>query len=79
MLNFETKSKLKSKVQEIDMALSNNYKDNAHLALKELYELLGQLKEDGKIKEKDYDKWRVKADSYATRMKGYGHNNHIGW
>lgn len=79
MLKFEIKAKLKNKIQEIDMALSNNYKDNAHLALKELYDLLENEKQEGKIKEKDYQKWKVKADSYATRMKGYGHNNHIGW
>lgn len=79
MLKFEVKAQLNNKMQEIDMALSNNYKDNAHLALKELYELLAELKKEGKIKEKDFEKWTVKADGYATGMKGYGHNNHIGW
>lgn len=79
MIKFEVKARLKQKVTEIDMALSNNYKDNAHLALKEMYELLDELKNEGKLKEKDYTKWKIKADGYATRMKGYGHNNRIGW
>lgn len=79
MLNFEVKSKLKKKIVEIDMALSNNYKDNAHMALNELYQLLESLLAEDAIKQKDYDKWKVKADSYAVKMKGYGHNNHIGW
>ncbi|MCH5266018.1 MAG: hypothetical protein J1F02_08975 [Lachnospiraceae bacterium] len=61
------------------MALSNNYKDNAHTALKELYELLDTLKAEGRLKEKDWQKWKTKADGYTTRMKGYSHNNHIGW
>ncbi len=55
------------------MNLSNNYKDLAHKALKDLDILVNQLHDDGSLKEKDFQKLSLKVEDYKKRMAGYHH------
>lgn len=73
MLSRRVKQQINSAITELDMNLSNNYKDLAHDALKELDRLTDSLYEHGEIKDKDYRKLRSKVDEYKTKMKGYHH------
>jgi hypothetical protein len=58
---------------EMNMNLSNNYKDLAHGALKELDALIEQLKTSGELKDKDYNKYRTIVDDYKKRLADYHH------
>lgn len=73
MLKRKIKLDLDSKLNELKMNLSNNYKDLAHEALNKLQETLEQYKESGEIKEKDYQKYKQIADGYAMQMQNYHH------
>ncbi len=55
------------------MNLENNYKDVALDALHDLQSTIEQMKVSGELKEKDYQKYKQKADNYASRMVGYHH------
>lgn len=73
MIKRSTKKVLDGKLSELIMNLENNYKDLAHDALKDLQATLEQMKDSGELKEKDYLKYKQKADDYAQRMVGYHH------
>ena len=73
MITGKVKKQINAAINELDMNLSNNYKDLAHKALKELDELVHKLHEDGDLKEKDYMKLSAKVDEYKRRMAGYHH------
>ena len=73
MIKRSTKKVLDGKLSELTMNLENNYKDLARDALKDLQATLESMKEQGELKDKDYLKYKEKADDYARRMVGYHH------
>ncbi len=73
MITGKVKKQVNAAINELDMNLSNNYKDLAHKALRELDELVNKLYDDGALKEKDYMKLSAKVDEYKRSMSGYHH------
>ncbi len=73
MITGKVKKQVNAAINELDMNLSNNYKDLAHKALRELDELVNKLYDDGDLKEKDYMKLSAKVDEYKRSMSGYHH------
>lgn len=73
MIKRKIKQDLDSKLNELKINLENNYKDLAHDALKELQKTLEEYKQSGELKEKDYQKYKQTADTYAMRMQNYHH------
>lgn len=73
MITGKVKKQVNAVINELDMNLSNNYKDLAHKALRELDELVNKLYDDGDLKEKDYMKLSAKVDEYKRSMSGYHH------
>ncbi len=60
-------------MNEMKMNLENNYKDQAHDALKKLHSTLDELKANGSLKEKDYNKYKSIANEYTSRLANYHH------
>lgn len=67
------KQQLNAKLSEMNMNLANNYKDLAHDALKELDQMVEDLKQSGDLKEKDYQKMRQMVDGYKVKLSDYHH------
>lgn len=67
------KQQLNAKLNEMNMNLANNYKDLAHDALKELDQMVEDLKQSGDLKEKDYQKMRQMVDRYKVKLSDYHH------
>lgn len=67
------KQQLNAKLNEMNMNLANNYKDLAHDALKELNQMVEDLKQSGDLKEKDYQKMRQMVDGYKVKLSDYHH------
>ena len=67
------KQQLNAKLNEMNMNLANNYKDLAHDALKELDQMVEDLKQSGDLKEKDYQKMRQMVDGYKIKLSDYHH------
>lgn len=67
------KQQLNAKRNEMNMNLANNYKDLAHDALKELDQMVEDLKQSGDLKEKDYQKMRQMVDGYKVKLSDYHH------
>lgn len=67
------KQQLNAKLNEMNMNLANNYKDLAHDALKELDQMVEDLKRSGDLKEKDYQKMRQMVDGYKVKLSDYHH------
>lgn len=67
------KQQLNAKLNEMNMNLANNYKDLAHDALKELDQMVEDLKQSGDLKEKDYQKMRQMVDGYKVKLSDYHH------
>lgn len=64
MLFGKTKKLIEDKESEIKLNLSNNYKDAAYKEYMELVNIIEELKANGKIGDKDYDKLTVKLADY---------------
>ena len=73
MMKRSVKQQLNAKLNEMNMNLANNYKDLAHDALKELYQMVEDLKQSGDLKEKDYQKMRQMVDGYKVKLSDYHH------
>lgn len=67
------KQQLNAKLNEMNMNLANNYKDLAYDALKELDQMVEDLKQSGDLKEKDYQKMRQMVDGYKVKLSDYHH------
>lgn len=67
------KQQLNAKLNEMNMNLANNYKDLAHDALKELDQMVEDLKQSRDLKEKDYQKMRQMVDGYKVKLSDYHH------
>lgn len=73
MMKRSVKQQLNAKLNEMNMNLANNYKDLAHDALKELDQMVEDLKQSGDLKEKDYQKMRQMVDGYKVKLSDYHH------
>lgn len=73
MMKRSVKQQLNAKLNEMNMNLANNYKDLAHDALKELDQIVEDLKQSGDLKEKDYQKMRQMVDGYKVKLSDYHH------
>ena len=73
MMKRSVKQQLNAKLNEMNMNLANNYKYLAHDALKELDQMVEDLKQSGDLKEKDYQKMRQMVDGYKVKLSDYHH------
>ena len=73
MMKRSVKQQLNAKLNEMNMNLANNYTDLAHDALKELDQMVEDLKQSGDLKEKDYQKMRQMVDGYKVKLSDYHH------
>lgn len=73
MMKRSVKQQLNAKLNEMNMNLANNYKDLAHDALKELDQMVEDLKQSGDLKEKDYQKMSQMVDGYKVKLSDYHH------
>lgn len=73
------KTELDQAFEDIQMNLSNNYKDEARKALKQAHEIFERMVSSGEISGKEKEKAEEKINEYENRMQGYGHNQHVGW
>lgn len=73
MMKRSVKQQLNAKLNEMNMNLANNYKDLAHDALKELDQMVEDLKQSGDLKEKNYQKMRQMVDGYKVKLSDYHH------
>ncbi len=71
MFELKEKAMLNEKIAELEMNLSNNYKDLAISAYKEFAQLLETLE----LKEKTYKKYKKIFDEYSEKMEGYSHRD----
>lgn len=71
MLFGKVKKLIDDKEKEIILNLSNNYKDSAYKAYEEYVQLINQLKDEGKVGEKDFDRFNVKIKDYKIKFKNY--------
>lgn len=73
MLKRSVRLEIEATLNDLKMNLENNYKDLAHDALNKLHALLDQYLAEGKLKEKDYNKYKQIANNYSNRMANYHH------
>lgn len=71
MLFGKTKKLLEDKESEIKLFLSNNYRDSAYKGYLEYVQLVEDLKSNGKIGDKDYEKISAKISDYAKIFEKY--------
>ena len=62
-------------MMRLDMNMSNNYKDNAQMNLKELEEAFAGMKEVGQLKGSSLDKYEKIINGYTEKLKGYSHKD----
>ena len=73
MLKRSVRMELETIIQELQVNLENNYKDLARDALKKLHATLEENLATGRMKEKDYNKYKKIADDYSNKMTNYHH------
>lgn len=73
MLKRSVRMELETIIQELQVNLENNYKDLARDALKKLHATLEENLATGRMKEKDYNKYKKIADDYSNKMVNYHH------
>ena len=62
-------------ITRLEMNMSNNYKDNAQMNLKELEEAFAGMKEVGQIKGASAEKYDKIIGGYIEKLKGYSHKD----
>ena len=72
---FKSKSvrELERIIEDIDINLSNNYKEPAHKARMRLKTRADELFSVGSLKEKDYKRFITIYEEYSEMMKDYRH------
>lgn len=71
MLFGKAKKMIEDKEAEIKLNLSNNYKDTAYKGYLEYVQIINDLKENGKISDKDFEKLSYKVEDYKKIFKNY--------
>ena len=71
MLLGKTKKRIEEKEAEMKLYLSNNYKDSAYKSYLELIDIVNELKQNGKIGDKDYGKLTLKIEDYKKTFKDF--------
>ncbi len=71
MLFGKAKKMIEDKEAEIKLNLSNNYKDTAYKGYLEYIQIINDLKENGKISDKDFEKLSYKVEDYKKIFKNY--------
>lgn len=72
-------SELEEKLNNIQVNLENNYKDEAHKAYREAKKLFEEIVTNGDLKDKQIELYTKKLSEFEERLKNYGHNLHVGW
>ncbi|MBR6475965.1 MAG: hypothetical protein IKS98_11010 [Lachnospiraceae bacterium] len=67
--------KLDEILEELQMNMSNNYKDNAQKNLEELESALTRFSEQGRLKDKSRENYENILKSFKERLKGYTHKD----
>lgn len=75
MLFFRSRAvkELDALIEEMKQYLQNNYKSLAHDARKKLGERTEQLRQEGKLTEKEYKKYCAVYKTYTERLANYHH------
>lgn len=68
-------SSLEDVILRLDMNMSNNYKDAAQSNLKEFEQLFEELKNGGKLNEKQKTRYEGLLNEYKEKMKNYSHKD----
>ena len=71
MLLGKTKKVIEGKETEMQLFLSNNYKDSAYKAYQEFVAIVEEFKSNGKISDKDYSKLMSKINDYKITFKDF--------
>lgn len=66
---------LDAMITEIKLAMENNYKDIARLTLEELKQKFSELTEEGKLTEREIERYTSIINGYDVRMVGYSHKD----
>lgn len=79
MFSFFKRSKnaheLDGIIARMQMNASNNYKDEAQAALKELEERFGEMVEAGSLNERQMHEYSGVISAYKQKFKGYTHKD----
>ena len=67
--------KLDEILEELQMNMSNNYKDNAQKNLEEFESALMRFSEQGRLKDKSREKYEDTLKVFKERLKGYSHKD----
>ena len=71
----KAENELDAIIRRIEVNMSNNYKDNAQEALRDLESMIEALKSEGKLKPKKLAKYESAMEDYKIRLKGYSHKD----
>lgn len=74
-LKSSKNSSLEDIISRLDMNMSNNYKDAAQSNLKEFEQLFEELKNSGKLNEKQKMRYEGLLNAYREKMKNYSHKD----
>ena len=76
---YRRKNALNNSLEDVlvrlNMNMSNNYKDAAQSNLKEFEELFKELKDSGKLNEKQKKRYEELLNEYKEKMKDYSHKD----
>ncbi|MCI8670013.1 MAG: hypothetical protein HFI34_10935 [Lachnospiraceae bacterium] len=71
MLFGKTKKIVEDKEAELKLNLSNNYKDAAYKSFQEFISIIKDLRNDGKISDKDFEKLSSRVEEYKRKFRNY--------
>lgn len=74
-LKSSKNSRLEDILLRLNMNMENNYKDAAQSNLKEFEALYLELKDSGKLNEKQKLRYESLRDEYREKMKNYTHKD----
>lgn len=62
-------------LNELQINMANNYKDNAVSGFRKLSEEFRKMKEEKRLSEKAADRYEKIITEYQAKLVGYGHND----
>lgn len=69
MLFGKTKKIIENQESIIKLDLSNNYRDSAYQSYLEYVKMIEDLRNEGKINDKDFEKLNAKIEEYKAMLK----------